>query len=220
MDDLLRLARQHSAMKEEGYLRAYAELLAPYRERDLRLLELGINAGGSLLLWRDWFPRGTISGLDDKRVVLDDPSGRIRTWQGLQDDTALLDRLAAADAPGGFDIIIDDASHCGAPSKVSFWHLFTHHLKPGGLYVIEDWATAYMPSWGDGAAYVPAADMRSFANHHNGMAGFVKELLDECATAAVTKRLYADTTHTIHPIARLTVFPPGQIAVWKKADAR
>lgn len=213
-------AQLYGANKPEGYLQVYAELLAPYRDRDIRLLELGVNTGGSLRLWRDYFPRGIIAGLDDKQVRIDDPSGRIRTYQGLQQDTAVLDRLARECAPAGFDIIIDDASHNGVPAKISFWHLFTHHLVAGGLYVIEDWATAYMPSWGDGADYQPAPDMNSFARHDNGMAGFIKELIDECAIGAISKPLYAETIHTAHPIARMTIFPPGQVALWKKETAR
>ena len=213
-------AQAYGANKEAGYLQAYAEILAPYRDRDIRLLELGIDKGGSLQLWRDFFPRGIIVGLDEQQVQVDDPSGRIRTYRGRQQDTAVLDQLARECAPAGFDVIIDDASHCGVPTKISFWHLFTHHLVAGGLYVIEDWATAYMPAWSDGAAWQPAPDRNSFARHDNGMAGFIKELIDECGTAALTRRLYAGTDHAIHPIARLTVFPPGQVALWKKASTR
>jgi predicted O-methyltransferase YrrM len=124
--------------KSEAYLRAYDAFLAPLRERNVRLLELGVLHGGSLLLWRDAFPRGVIAGLDREPVAVDDPSGRIVTFQGEQDDVVLLDRIAAQVAPGGFDVVIDDASHIAAPTRTSFWHLFERHLKPGGVYVIED----------------------------------------------------------------------------------
>jgi spermidine synthase len=54
--------------------------------------------------------------------------------------------VARKTAPEGFDIIIDDASHFGDLTKIAFWHLFDNHLKPSGLYVIEDWGTGY---WSD-----------------------------------------------------------------------
>lgn len=38
----------------------------------------------------------------------------------------------------------------------------------------------------------------------------------ECAIAAVSKRLYAGTDIPVRPIARMTVFPPGQVALWKR----
>jgi SAM-dependent methyltransferase len=137
----------------ELYLRYYEEYFAPLWEREIKLLELGINKGGSLLLWRDHFPRGTIVGLDLKPIDLRDDSGRVFTYQGPQQDTALLDRLAGERAPEGFDVIIDDCSHIAAYTRAYFWHLFERHLKPGGLYVIEDWGTGYWVGWPDGSAY-------------------------------------------------------------------
>lgn len=63
--------------------------------------------------------------------------------------------VARKTAPEGFDIIIDDASHFGDLTKIAFWHLFDNHLKPSGLYVIEDWGTGYWSDWTDGKAYRP-----------------------------------------------------------------
>ena len=44
------------------YLRNYEEYFRPLLERDIRLLELGVYHGGSLLLWRDYFARGLVVG--------------------------------------------------------------------------------------------------------------------------------------------------------------
>lgn len=137
------------------YLRNYEEYFSPLLGRDVRLLELGVLNGGSLLLWRDYFERGVIAGLDLNPAHIEDPTGRIRLYQGGQQDTALLDRIARECAPEGFDVIIDDCSHVGELARVSFWHLFDHHLKPGGLYVIEDWGTGYWDFWPDGVRYRP-----------------------------------------------------------------
>ena len=135
------------------YLRNYEEYFRPLAGRDVRLLELGVLNGGSLLLWRDYFERGVIAGLDINPLELEDPTGRIRVYQGGQQDTALLDRIARECAPEGFDVIIDDCAHVGHLARASFWHLFENHLKPGGLYVIEDWGTGYWDFWPDGVRY-------------------------------------------------------------------
>lgn len=135
------------------YLRNYQKHFSPFAKQDIRLLELGIYHGGSLLLWRDYFERGLIAGLDLNPVEIEDPSNRIRIYQGPQQDTNLLDRIARECAPEGFDIIIDDCSHVGELTRESFWHLFQNHLKAGGLYVIEDWGTGYWDSWPDGVRY-------------------------------------------------------------------
>jgi hypothetical protein len=145
---------------------------ARFRDRAIALLELGVRRGGSLRLWRDYFPRATVAGLDCEEVP-DIEGERVRVYRGRQEDTALLSRIAAECAPAGFDVIIDDASHEAAPTRASFEHLFRRHLKPGGVYVIEDWGTGYFRDWPDGHAYVEGRP------HLDGMVGFVKELIDE-----------------------------------------
>jgi hypothetical protein len=98
-----------------------------------------------------------------------------------------MDAIASQASPSGLDIIIDDASHIGSLTAATFQILFYKHLKPGGLYSIEDWGTGYWESWPDGSR--PAySDLQQFKNrgnqfpsHQDGMVGFVKQLLDECA---------------------------------------
>jgi hypothetical protein len=141
------------------YLRLYEEYFAPLVDKDIKLLELGVAHGGSLLLWRDYFERAIIVGLDMIPIHIDDPTGRIRIYQGRQEDTALLSRIAQEQAPDGFDIIIDDCSHIGELTRISFWHLFTNHLKPGGVFTIEDIRVSYIDKFGDtfvdGKGYKP-----------------------------------------------------------------
>jgi len=135
------------------YLRNYESLFGDIASKEIKLLELGVDKGGSLLMWRDYFERGTIVGLDLNAVKVDDPTGRIHVYQGRQEDTTLLSHIAQEQAPDGFDVIIDDCSHIGELTRISFWHLFRHHLKPGGIYAIEDWGTGYWGWWADGRDY-------------------------------------------------------------------
>jgi len=179
----------------------------------INLLELGIFKGDSLLMWRDYFDKGTIVGLDVNPIELNDPTNRIHVFQGFQEDKKTLDKIRKETANDGFDIIIDDASHIGELTKVSFWHLFDNHLKPGGVYVIEDWGTGYWGIWPDGEKYVisdsddqmelyrPESEYskkwfssglkhhykRQFKSHNSGMVGFIKQLVDEQAMEIITK---------------------------------
>ena len=133
-----------------GYLGDFEEVFGPRRQRPTAILELGIFRGGSLQMWRDYFADGPVIGLDLNSVNVTDPGGRIKTYAGSQVDLELLDRIRAECAPDGFDIIIDDCSHLGSQTSTSFWHLFPNHLRPGGVYVVEDWGTGYWDSWSDG----------------------------------------------------------------------
>ena len=155
MDSLREISARYPTDKAGffNYLDNYERWFAQLRERKLAILELGIRDGGSLLMWRDYFPNACISGLDIQPVTVDDPSGRIHVYIGGQQDRELLDRIAAETAPEGFDIIIDDCSHIASLSRISFRHLFQNHLKVGGSYVVEDWGCGYWDTWPDGLRY-------------------------------------------------------------------
>jgi hypothetical protein len=146
-------ANKFGARKPCIYFENYKEYFKLYRDEPINLLELGVETGNSLLLWREYFSKGNIVGLDIEPCNIEDPSGRIHIYQGSQEDRNLLNLIREETAPSGFDIIIDDASHVGELTRISFWHLFENHLKAGGLYVIEDWRTGYWNTWRDGAPY-------------------------------------------------------------------
>jgi hypothetical protein len=185
-----------------GYLDAYDPILIPWIDIEIRLLEIGVRKGDSLRLWRDYFPRGIIVGIDRKLPQDFRPGERIEVFEGNQADKSFLSEVANKIAPDGFDIIIDDASHIGKKTKRTFWHLFDHHLKPGGLYAIEDWGTGYLDDFPDGKKFDPKPPIfnrvRSllaqrfartlkvpFPCHSYGMVGFVKELVDEQAAGSI-----------------------------------
>jgi hypothetical protein len=107
-------------------------------------------------MWQEYFANGLIVGIDLHPNPLTIMPERMRFYQGAQEDAVFLDHVAKECAPEGFDIIIDDASHIGTLTRASFWNLVTNHLKPGGMYVIEDWGTGYWDSWPDGTSYHPA----------------------------------------------------------------
>ncbi len=197
-----------------GLMSRYDVMFEPWVDEEMTLLELGIHRGGSQKLWRDYIRRGTIVGVDIKIPESHTPADRVLTFEGSQTDRAFLSQVANAGAPQGFDIIIDDASHIGEWTKTAFWHLFDNHLKPGGVYVIEDWPAGYWSDWPDGKeldldkhlAQGPPVQLRSagdglwtrfmkrlrrkrpLACHSHGMVGFVKQLVDEQAAADVTRK--------------------------------
>jgi hypothetical protein len=147
---LVRIQQHLSFAKPDHYLSWYYQYLYSSIDKPIKLLELGIAEGSSLMMWREFLAKAQITGVDLDTVELDDDNGRIATYAGEQQDRGLLDRIGRERAPEGFDVIIDDASHLGEFSKISFFHLFENHLKPGGLYFFEDWGTAYWDCYPDG----------------------------------------------------------------------
>lgn len=219
--------------KSSLYLKNYEEYFQYLADKDIKLLELGVDRGGSLLLWADYFTNGTIVGLDVKQCQINDSRGSIHVYQGFQEEIALLDRIRKETAPDGFDIIIDDASHIGELTNVAFWHLFDNHLKPGGLYVIEDWGTGYWDAWPDGKQYRPASHQggflkkfarrllsrkKRFSSHHYGMVGVIKELVDELGMDDITNPARSRIVPQKYPKFKKMEITPGQVFIVKATD--
>lgn len=108
------------------------------------VLEVGVYSGGSLMMWQELFPEGVIVGVDNNKNSTF-PEGTIAII-GNQDDPEMAGYARTA-SPGGYDLIVDDASHEGHLSEVTFRLLFPL-VKPGGYYVLEDWAVGYLPQYG------------------------------------------------------------------------
>jgi len=185
---LTALAEQTAARKPQVYCENYALYFERLRDQPLKLLELGVDQGGSLEMWAQYFPRATICGLDWKEPAPIFSTDRIRYVRALQDDAEVLIRLSAEAAPEGWDVIIDDCSHEGIPTLRSFQTLFPR-LKVGGFYSVEDWATGYVDAWPDGKAFDTSAHFTTrdgaIPSHQVGMTGFVKQLVDEMAMGAI-----------------------------------
>jgi SAM-dependent methyltransferase len=216
----------NSSGKPRHYLSHYETYFAPLREKPICILELGIDKGGSLLLWHDYFPKAKIAGLDIRPVAIE-KNPRTFVFQGNQQDITLLDRIRNTVAPEGFDIVIDDASHIGLPTKTSFWHLFEKHLKPGGVYVIEDWRVSYWDEWVDGDKYRANPTFpekvfgrlfyrkQIFRSHQFGMVGFLKQLVDELAVDMITHPSRGWTGSQSFPRFAKMEFLPGMVFITK-----
>lgn len=230
----LRLPRSSTidvGVKPPVYLPLYERLLGELRDRPLTLLELGVWKGHSLEMWRDAFPRATIVGIDLKPPAMD-LGPRVHIVRGDQTDAELLGRVRAEQAPGGFDVIIDDASHIGVTTARSLQALFNTHLRAGGLYVVEDWGTGYLTDWHDGGPLagrlgVAGLDASTAAlssgepspvpmpSHDLGLVGVAKRLLDHVAAGTV-RHAQPDAVDEVLEIESLTVWD-GLLALRKRA---
>ena len=223
MPKAIDLAR-YGAMKPEIYARRYEKLFSDLVDKEVCLLELGVHEGGSVKLWRDYFEKGVIVGIDAGPISIEDTSGRLHVCQGNQQDTAFLDKVAAQWAPDGFDIVIDDAAHIGEYAAASFRHLFDNHLKPHGIYIIEDWGTGYLDTWPDGGRYEERPPIRTagslktrFPSHDWGMVGFVKQLIDECAVTDISSAERSGQPVRYTMFEKVT-FTFGQVFIFKSGE--
>lgn len=133
------------------YTPNYHKLFHRWRDRALKILEIGVGGyqdedrgGQSLATWRDYFPQGEITGIDIQKKVLDF-GPRVAIRQGSQVDADFLAAVVAERGP--FDLIVDDGSHRNEHVVETYRILFPT-LKPGGIYVVEDVQTSFMPRFG------------------------------------------------------------------------
>jgi len=153
------------------YTPHYQHHLGHLRNERFTLLEIGIGGykqdkagGASLRMWKEFFPRAQIVGLDieDKSFVNED---RIRAYQDSQTDARILKEII--DDADNLQVIIDDGSHRSEHTLQTFAILFPQ-LPDGGHYIIEDTQTSYWSRWGGTAD--PTATYTTM--------GFTKTLID------------------------------------------
>lgn len=208
MLSLTALTKQHDAMKPASYLTTYESIFSPIRDAKIVLLELGVHQGGSINVWNDYFKNSTIVGVDinDRPPAFPD-NPRTHFVKGSQADPAVLD---AASNYGPFDIIIDDGAHIGRIAKRSYQYLFRNHLRPGGLYLMEDWgAPLTMPNWPDSHPYETPVDTDDrLPSFDYGMVGLIKQIIDQVSLRQVSQDADA--------VARVSI-QPGLAVIRKKA---
>jgi hypothetical protein len=146
-----------------NYTTVYSALFGKRREDPLSILELGLGTnnqdlvssmgvngrpGASLRGWRELFPRALVYGADiDRDILFEDD--RIKTFYCDQlDRTAIRELWSQPGLQSGVDIIIDDGLHT-FEGNTSFLDESLEHLRPGGVYVVEDIVTSTLERWRD-----------------------------------------------------------------------
>jgi demethylmacrocin O-methyltransferase len=171
--DLCKIAKLCETDKESGhhYAKHYQRHFESLRRERLNILEIGIggyenpNEGGeSLRMWKIYFPKSCIFGIDIYDKTCHDEY-RIKTFRGSQVDELFLRNVV--EEIGTIDIIIDDGSHLNDHVITTFRILFPL-MSSNGIYVVEDLQTSYWDNFG-GSTDLTAS--------HTSM-NFLKSLID------------------------------------------
>lgn len=138
----------HLIHKWHHYLDIYDTHLSKFRDRPIRMLEIGVSAGGSLQMWKKYFhPDSHILGIDKNPNCAQFQENGVSVRIGSQADPEFLSQMEAEFGP--FDIVLDDGSHIGEHQILSF-HALWPKLKEGGIYCCEDLHTSYHKEFGGG----------------------------------------------------------------------
>jgi hypothetical protein len=152
--------RVFSIRKDRVRIEEYLEIVERFDGDNF--VELGIGSGGSVALTALVAPPRKLVAFDllpDRVEALDELiaqrglSERVRLYYGTDqsDQQRLVSILDEEFGDEPLGLVIDDASHRLGETRTSFEALFPR-LRPGGLFVIEDWNQQHLVSRDLGAA--------------------------------------------------------------------
>jgi hypothetical protein len=144
MVNLIEIEKKYpNKIKPEGFLEIYDKYFKVYQDKEIKILEIGVDKGESLRVWREYFSKAIICGLD-----IDKKDFEIENVDIIVGDQSNLDILTKIVSKyGSFDIIIDDGSHRNEHVIKSLDYLFDY-LNYNGFYIVEDLQTSYFPRYG------------------------------------------------------------------------
>jgi cephalosporin hydroxylase len=128
-----------------SYIELYERLLAPFVDKAITLVEIGIQYGGSMLLWQDYLPKAqfvfvdNVNSIHPKIIEHVDQERVTILFQEAYDFRGADDVCSIAESgpSGGIDFIIDDGPHT-LQSQINFLELYLPWINKGGIALIED----------------------------------------------------------------------------------
>lgn len=118
------------------YTPVYWDLFGHWAAEAKFVLEIGINEGRSLRMWRDFFANARIHGFDIRHQTLIHED-RINSFECDQSDPDSLGWALTLAGDQLYDVIIEDGSHLYDDQLISMLRLLPR-LQPHGIYVCED----------------------------------------------------------------------------------
>jgi len=149
MNDLSQLGFEHGTdktVRAHHYTGAYNGLMEVFRQEELEVVEIGVYGGASLRMWRDYFPKAQVWGVDNGRDArieeIKAATGQKAGGVPLPEEERI--RLVFGDGtseetlaqlPEEIDMVVDDGSHVPNDYIRTLELLFPRTKR---LYVIED----------------------------------------------------------------------------------
>lgn len=124
-----------------SYIEMYEQFLSPLIDKSATIAEVGIQYGGSMLLWQDYLPKANFIYLDNVDAV----HPKIYDSLDLKRSTIFFEDAYTQEAAAkvkklarkGIDLIIDDGPHT-LESQCQFLSLYLPLLVKDGVAIIED----------------------------------------------------------------------------------
>lgn len=159
-----------------SYLDLYQKLLESKKETAKNVLEIGIQTGGSIKLWHDFFTNAMIYGLDIMDVnniwheISNKENIKLYTSTDAYNYDFFNNNILSKNIK--FDFMLDDGPH-SLESMIKFIHLYTKVMTDDGILIIEDvqswdWIEILKLQVPDNLKeYIKVYDLRSIKNRYD-----------------------------------------------------
>jgi len=146
------------------YFDIYERHFRKYCGKAPTILEIGVQGGGSLKMWKEYFGSDAkIIGLDIQPKCKQWEEENIEIFIGSQSDSKIINEIISK---YDIDVVIDDGSHVMKDIKATFDTLY-NKIDSHGVYLVEDLHTCYWPNFGGGLG------------NENSFIEFTKKCIDE-----------------------------------------
>ena len=117
----------------------YSNEFTPKRNDELTIVEIGVNKGDSMILFRDWFVNSKIFGIDNKSEMINEYVNMVDSIEGI---TTIYKDAYDGETCNLFedksiDYLIDDGPH-SIDSQIKCVQQWFSKIKEGGKLIIED----------------------------------------------------------------------------------
>lgn len=190
--------------KWHHYFEIYHRHFATFRGKSPVIMEIGVQNGGSLQMWRHYFGPGTrVFGIDVNPQCSRFADADTTILIGDQADRGFLAEVRRQ-VPH-IDVLIDDGGHTMAQQTNTFEELYPH-IQPNGIYCCEDMNTSLIPDFGGGEGrdtfleYSKGLIDCLYGWHAHDMAGLMDELRGNYTKdpAQMPAREMTQTTFALH----------------------
>jgi hypothetical protein len=135
--------RPYRMHRWDHYIPIYERHFGRFRDRPIRLLEIGIQYGGGLYMWHRYFhPASSIHGVDINPACIVPDCHNISYSIGDSADPYFWEELLPKIGP--LDIVIDDGGHTMDQQISAFVSIYPT-MANDGVYLVEDTHTSL---WG------------------------------------------------------------------------
>ena len=137
--------------KYKKYFSTYEELLKNYKDKDITFVEIGVQNGGSLGVWKKYFSNSSrVIGIDLNSDCKKFEKDGIEIFIGNQSDPNFWEKFFKQ--VGKVDIILDDGGHTNLDQIITTVSV-VDKINDGGILIVEDTHTSYISEYNSGKKF-------------------------------------------------------------------